>query len=303
MSDSPAAQTQNVISPAAGARLLILLAAVLWSTSSWYVRHPAFESWPPAQRGLLFAFWRALFAGGLLLPLARRPRLTFRHAPLLVCFVLMNVTYLSAMVQTTVANAIWLQNTAPVWVFLVSYFVLHHPPRRDDLMLLGFGATGVAVILCFEFLHAGAGQPWGVFLGLASGIFYGGIVLSLHVVSGDDSAWLISMSLLVTALALLPFAISDGTWPSGTQLLILAAFGLFQMGLPYVMFARGLRVISTQEAAGIVLLEPILVPLWVIHKEQPAWWTILGAAFILLGLAFRYLMPVVRGHLQGSTAE
>jgi drug/metabolite transporter (DMT)-like permease len=45
----------------------------------------------------------------------------------------------------------------------------------------------------------------------------------------------------------------------------------------------------------IVLLEPLLVPVWValIWGERPAWWTIAGGSLILLGLVSRYLRPLV----------
>jgi drug/metabolite transporter, DME family len=75
------------------------------------------------------------------------------------------------------------------------------------------------------------------------------------------------------------------------QLVVLAAFGLFQMGLPYLLFARGLRSVSSQEASLISLLEPVLVPVWVYLAwgDKPAWWTLGGGGLILTGLAIRYL--------------
>ena len=63
---------------------------------------------------------------------------------------------------------------------------------------------------------------------------------------------------LVTALVLSPWAwesYSSGQhWPSGWLWLLLAGFGILQMGLPYVLFARGLKTIPGHEAAGIGLL-------------------------------------------------
>ena len=66
------------------------------------------------------------------------------------------------------------------------------------------------------------------------------------------------------------------------------------MGLPYLLFARGLQSLSTHEAAGIVLLEPVLVPLWVYlawsqtdHYVAPSWSTFVGGSFILIGLLMR----------------
>ena len=39
--------------------------------------------------------------------------------------------------------------------------------------------------------------------------------------------------------------------------------GMLQMGLPYWLFAKSVKQIPGHEATGIVILEPILVPLWV----------------------------------------
>ena len=61
--------------------------------------------------------------------------------------------------------------------------------------------------------------------------------------------------------------------------------------LPYLCFARGLRTVGRQEAAGIALLEPLITPIWAYLTigERPAPWTLVGGALILAGLALRYL--------------
>jgi drug/metabolite transporter (DMT)-like permease len=83
------------------------------------------------------------------------------------------------------------------------------------------------------------------------------------------------------------------------QALWLVAFGVLQMGLPYVLFARGVRHIPGHQASFIVLLEPILVPFWVWlawrHDPSyaaPSWWTFVGGLMILLGLATRFGLGV-----------
>jgi drug/metabolite transporter (DMT)-like permease len=81
----------------------------------------------------------------------------------------------------------------------------------------------------------------------------------------------------------------------------LVGFGMFQMGLPYLLFARGVCSVPGHEASGIVLLEPILVPVWVYiawsHSEtyqSPQWWTLAGGMLILVGLTTRYIAPMRR---------
>jgi drug/metabolite transporter (DMT)-like permease len=268
-------------------RWLILAAALLWSSSGLFAKATIFDDWPKESRGMILAFWRALFAGMLILPAVRRPHFRWAMAPMAVCFALMNATYLSAVVLTKAANAIWLQSTAPLWIFLAGAVFKTGDFNRRDLTPLACGLVGVATILAFEV--RGQGQA-GIACGLASGVFYAGVVLSIRRLRDEDSAWLVAVNHLTAAVAMLPYVVYVGIWPSPVQLAVLAAFGFFQMGLPYLLFARGLRSISSQEASLITLLEPVLMPIWVYlaWSEQPDWWTLLGGGLILIGLLVRY---------------
>lgn len=286
-------QTEH--SPFVG-RVLVAGAALFWSLGGLFAKAPVFDDWPAESRGVLLAFWRALFAGLLLTPLVRRPRWRPALVPLTFAFTSMNITYLSAMSLTTAANAIWLQCTAPVWVFLISAIWGTDRFDRRDLVTLGSAALGVGLILSYELPLAhvqtgmAAASQWGVGLALCAGICYAVVVLAMRNLRSEDGAWLVAVCHLVTAAVLAPYVVWTGHLPSPAQLLVLAAFGLLQMGLPYWLFARGLRTISGQEAAGLGLIEPVLVPIWVYlaWHEVPAWWTLAGGALILLGLMVRY---------------
>jgi len=278
-------------------RLLILTAAVLWSTNGLFAKAPLFADWPAEidgmpVRGPLLAFWRALFAALVILPFVRRPRWRIQLVPMVLAYAAMNYTFLNALTLTNEANAIWLQNTAPMWVFLIGVLVFGEPVHPRDRWLLGCSVLGIGLILWFEV----RGQsPVGVAYGLGGGITYAGVVLSLRYLRTEDGAWLMLLNNLVTAVLFFPFVLHHGIWPSGGQTLCLTAFGMIQMGLPYLLFARGLRYVAGHEATGIVLLEPILVPVWVYlawrhvpSYEFPQWWTLIGGVFILLGLVARY---------------
>jgi len=279
-------------------RVLLLLAVVLWSTSGFFAKAPVFDGWPKEVegwpvRGPLLAFWRTVFASVILLPLVRRPRWNPKMIPAMLIFAAMNVTYLTAMTKTTAANAIWLQNTAPVWVFLAGVMLFGEPVHRRDWWLLAFAVSGVGLILSFEL----RGQaPDGMVYGLLSGLTYAGVVLSLRLLRDQDSAWLVAMNHVATAVLLLPYVWYWEIWPTAQQLGFVSAFGMFQMGLPYWLFARGVRSVTAHEAIGLTLLEPILVPIWVYlawrHEpsyQAPAWWTLAGGGLILTGLLCRYL--------------
>lgn len=270
---------------------------MLWSTSGFFAQAPIFDDWPIQQRGTLLAFWRTLFAAVVLLPLVRRPRWRWELGPMSLTFVAMNVAFVNALVLTSAANAIWLQYTAPAWVFLFGVLWLHERATGRDWQLLVCAMSGVAVILGFGLASnaGGPSQTTGILCGLLSGLFFGGVVLWLRWLRDEDSCWLVALNHGITALVLLPFVVQNGIWPSPKQLVYLAAFGGLQMGLPYLLFARGVRHITSHEAAGIALIEPLLVPLWVwwawhaaASYHPPQWWTFLGAGLILAGLVLKY---------------
>jgi DME family drug/metabolite transporter len=276
-------------SPRRTGRLLIVVAALLWSSGGFFAKAPLFEGWP----GPVLAFWRAAWASVILLPMVRRWQWSWKLIPMIATFAAMNWTYLSAMTRGEAANAIWLQSTAPVWVFLVNAVWLRERIQARDWLLLLFGGAGVALILACEIRgdHREA-----VYYGLLSGLFYAGVVLSLRQLRDFDASWLVALNHLGAALFFSPFvATHPEYWPQGKQWFLLAGFGILQMGLPYVCFARGLKSVPSHEASGIGLLEPVLLPLWVYvawhnasNYTPPRWWTLAGAGLILIGLLVRY---------------
>jgi drug/metabolite transporter, DME family len=291
MDDPPNSPKGHALIPTASqARILVLTAALLWSASGFFVKSPYLAGWDGPQ----VAFWRAAFACIALWPFVRRPRWTFALIPMTILFAGMNYTYLTAMVKGSAANAIWLQCTAPVWVLLVGVFVLGERSIWRDWLMVAFAALGIGLILYYESNYESRGVALeAVCWGLASSFFYAGVVLSLRQLRDFDSVWLAALNHSVTVVALAPFAIGAHEWPSGIQWPLFAAFGILQMGLPYVLFARGLKRIPGHEATAIGLIEPLLNPLWVFAAwgDKPAWWTVVGGLFILIGLAIRYLWP------------
>jgi DME family drug/metabolite transporter len=274
------------------ARLMVAMAAVMWSTSGFFAKAPHFADWP----GPVLAFWRAAFACLVLWPLVRRPQWSWKLIPMAATFALMNYTYLTAMAKGSAANAIWLQFTAPIWVLVAGVLLFGEKATRRDLWLLAFSAAGVGVILFYE-LRGKSLEA--VLWGLASGLFYAGVVLSLRNLRSMDATWLAAVNHTVTAAVLAPLALAP-VWlgsqssvplPGGIQWLLLAGFGILQMGVPYVLFTRGLRSIPSHEGANIGLLEPLLVPVWVYLAwgDPSAWWTLVGGGLILVGLLLRYV--------------
>jgi drug/metabolite transporter (DMT)-like permease len=279
-------------------RLCIVLAAVLWSTSGGFTKlltqPTALHLDEPRLTGLQIAFARVSFAGLILAPLVRRRDVVFRPAMLAtaVSFAAMNALFVSALAAGPAANAILLQYTAPMWMYLFSVWWLREPADRRGAVSLAIGMVGVAAIVGGGFFDSRqVGQLPVIVLALGSGVTYAGVLVGLRFLRDVSSLWLTVFNQVVSAAVLLPFVWS-GTLPSAEQIVVLMMYGSLQLALPYWLVARGLRRVSPQEAGTLTLLEPVLNPLWAYlvspATERPSIWTLAGGFFILGALAYRY---------------
>lgn len=275
-------------------RLLILLAAIMWSTSGLFTNVLATPTGlglhAPALTPLQIAAGRVLFAGLVLVPLLRPRDVSITYATVWTAasFTIMNAMFITAMALGSAANAIMLQNTAPMWMFLASVYLFGEPASRRGAVSVVIGSVGIGLIVAGGWQ---GGELPVILLGLGSGLTYACVILGLRAQRSASPIWLTVVNHLCGGLALVPFVWHLGlpTWP---QLGWLALFGALQMGVPYALMARGLRSVSPQEAGTLTLLEPILNPLWAFliapEKETPTVWMVLGGGFILGALAYRY---------------
>jgi len=112
------------------------------------------------------------------------------------------------------------------------------------------------------------------------------VILSLRALRDEDSIGLIFLCLGFSALVLMPKVAGSVHHLNGERFLWLAIFSVVQMGVPYILFARGLRRVTAQEGSLITLLEPVLNPLWVLLLWQMpvAPHTMMGGGLILAAL-------------------
>ena len=269
------------------ARLSLLLAAVLWSLAGIFIK---FLSLPP----LTIVFYRSLFACIFFAFFIRRSIAAPRVALLVsaLAYTAAISAFVSANKITTAANAIALQYTAPMFVFVIVHFLFGDKITGASWISLILGMLGV-VVICV----GSAGQPdaAGVMIALLSGLLFSIYMVSLRFLKEFNPGTLTFLNNLVCCLVLLPWV--------GTELSlslkegwIVAVMGVVQLGIPYWLFSKGLEQISVQEASLIVLIEPVLNPIWValIVGELPSGATLVGGLCIVGSLGFRYLRSSLR---------
>ena len=271
------------------ARLLVLAAAVLWSLSGVVLKSPVFEGLPAESRGPVSAGLRAFFAALVLLPTVRPAAIRWHPGliPMTVSFAAMCVLFISAMMQTTAAATIFLQYTSVIWACLLAWLFLKERPGRSDLLTLPCVAVGIGLILANDF-----GSPLGNLLALGSGVAYAGVVVSLRGLRDQNPYWLSFLNQTVCALVILPWMLLSPIDLTLAQVSLIAFLGAVQLALPYVLFAVGVKRIPAGEASLLLLIEPVLNPVWVllVWNEPTAWSTWAGGAIILGGLCVRFFV-------------
>ncbi|MEM8666002.1 MAG: DMT family transporter [Planctomycetota bacterium] len=284
-------------------RLLVVVAALMWSTSGFFAKAPWFEDWPLETRGVALTFWRAVFAALTVLPFVRRPTFRFAMIPMSLSFVAMTYSFLVAMVGGSETTTIWLQYVGPSWVAVAGLLGLGDRPRRNDWVMIALSLVGIGVIVTMESRVATEPLTTGpVGLALFSGLMYAGVVCSIRHLRGVDVAWLGLVNHGVSVICLAPLVIGHTPMPHGFQWLALFALGAIQLAIPYMIFAWAVREVESNEAGLITLLEPLSVPVWTFLAwrhlatyEPPKWWTVTGGAFIAAGFIWRYGPAAYRG--------
>jgi len=276
-----AKESWHLISVVNQGRIFILLTGFLWSFAGIFIKSLALPA-------VVIVFYRSLFASLFFLLFLRKRRWEASF------HLLISVTTYTAAISlfvfsnklTTAANAIVLQYTAPIFVFLFMRLLFREPISKGNLVTLLLSMLGVAIICTGS---SGGQDLWGVSVAVLSGFLFAIYMMNLRFLAGFDLLVLTFINNLVCSIALLPLMVAHST-PFGGQLLALAVMGVVQLGVPYFLFSKGLERLALQEASLIVLIEPVLNPIWVAWGvgEVPSIPTLIGGSVILFSLALRY---------------
>jgi drug/metabolite transporter (DMT)-like permease len=260
--------------------ILLLIAASLWSTNAVFIKglHDG------GMHGAAIASFRSLIAAAFLTPFAWRRRHRVTETGWVVGAVLlftgMCASFVIATTLTTAANAIILQYTAPAWVLAFAPWINRERTERRQWFAFVAAMLAVALIFAMQFTS----DPVGLSVSLLSGMVFGLQVVFFRRVRRLDPVVFIWWCCAGSGLALLPVALwVGGAALSAGQLGLVVVTGVVQFGLPYVIYAAGSRHVSAQRAVLIIMLEPVLNPVWayVVRGEIPHPSTIVGGAVIL----------------------
>ncbi len=204
--------------------------------------------------------------------------------------------YVLANKLTTAANTIFLQDTAPLYILMLSPLLLGEKHRRGDLPFMALMFSGVLMFFIGhpQPMRTAPDPMMGNLLALAAGLCWALTLMGIRGLGkrkrGNASTAAVAVGNLLACLLVLPFALPV----SGSGLrdwLIIAFLGIFQIALAYVFLTRGMEKVPALESSLLLLSEPVLNPVWafLIHHERPGPWAIFGGIIVLGATAARTL--------------
>lgn len=262
------------------AKLCILGTAFLWSTMGLLYKLISCSAMTiVCLKGLVAFICYGLFLGSFRIPMKRElwlgAFLAFSSSTL---FTLANKL-------TTAGNAIVLQYTNPIVIVLVCWLFLKQAPSRADIIMTL--VVSVGILLFFADDLAG-GNMLGNGLALASGVFLG---LGTIYASRVPPAKYYMISELLAFIMGLPSAIKELPTIQPADVLLLFLLGCFSVFAAGVFFTKGMKYVEPLTASIILMLDPILNPVWValFVGEIPGPMSLIGAAVVLSGITYRIL--------------
>jgi drug/metabolite transporter (DMT)-like permease len=271
-------------------RLLLIAAAVLWSTAGAAIKSSGLDAFQ-------LAGGRSLVAGAFLflaVPEARR-RPDRRGLAVAVAYAATVTLFVIATKLTTAANAIFIQDTAPLWVLVLSPWLLGERPTRGELLAIPIFGLGLGLFFMDEL---SPGQTLGNLVALASGVAFALCIMGLRLLRERGPVALVWGNAIAAAVTFPLWG--RGPAPTAIDLVIVAYLGIFQLGLSYLAFSRGVTGTPAIEASLIILVEPVLNPIFtfLIAGERMGPWAVAGGAVVLLATAWRTVAPTLTPRLE-----
>ncbi|WHH59256.1 DMT family transporter [Petroclostridium sp. X23] len=257
----------------------VLIAAFLWSTGGVFIK--AIDADP-----IFIAAARSAIAGLILLPFIdfKKLRFSFGLAALLVSYAYTLCSFVIATKLTASANAIAIQYTAPLWLFIFTV-IMTKKVSLARIIPMAFIGGG---ILFFLMEPVSGTNAAGNLMALSSGIGFAALSYFMSKPQCIAGVGLISLCNLTAALCMvlfIPYPISVSSI-STVGWMSLAYLGIFQIGIAYIFYGKALETVAPLKATIIALIEPILNPIWVVIfiHEIPTIYALFGGVSILIGI-------------------
>ncbi len=266
--------------------LLLVITAVFWSSSGFLIKMIV---WNP----IAIAGARSAIAAVAIWPFIGKTRM--KPSPPLVYGIIMYtatvIIFVASTKLTTAANAIILQYTAPIYIAIFGAWILKEKTGVLDWIIVVAVLGGMALFFLDDISK---GNMLGNILAIIGGISYAFEIIAMRKLKGGCPLEIVFWGNILTAVIGLPFMTLSR--PSPSSLLVLIVLGVFQLGIPFILYSIAIKNISALEAILVSAIEPILNPIWVLLfiGEFPSRWAFIGGTVVLLSISLHGIIAALK---------
>ena len=201
------------------------------------------------------------------------------------------VAYVFALLQTTVANALFVFSSAPFFAAVLGWIVLRERVAARTWIAIAAAMSGLAIMVSAGMM---SGRMSGNLIALWLPISYAVSVVLVRRSQQPDMLLALFLAAGVATLITIPFIddFSLGWVDLGVSLYM----GVFQVGAGFILLILGARYVPAAQVGLLALVEPVLGPVWawLTVLEMPAQATLVGGAVILAAVGIDAAISAAR---------
>jgi len=200
-----------------------------------------------------------------------------------VFFAAVNITFISAIQRTSVANTLLFLSSAPVFAAILSLLVLRENLRPGTWLIIAISLLSISIIGWGSY---GSNGLTGDLLALCCAIFTACSAVLVRYKKHIDLVPSVIIGSFFTACYALSH--SPELAISSTQLLYVGVIGFILVPFAFIVLTIAPRYANSAEVQLVYLLESILGPLWVwlVINETPSLNTLVGGSMLLVSVAW-----------------
>lgn len=264
--------------------IFTFITSILWSTSGLFIKLVEWDY-------LAIVFGKGLFTAIPMYFMVYKQKIVFSRAFISGAISYAAFTYCITLSTklTTSSNAVLMQYTAPIYVAVLSGFLLKEKVSKMDWTCLGIVILGMVL---FFLDKAGGGSALGNFIAIGNGISFAGMAISLRMQQSGNPEQSIFLGNVLAAITSIPFAVRAGM-PSFKSVIILIFSGIV-LAISYELYSLATKHLTALQSVLIPVLDPVLNPVWVFLAigEKPGIISLIGGLIILISITIRSLLLV-----------
>jgi drug/metabolite transporter (DMT)-like permease len=189
--------------------------------------------------------------------------------------------FIFSVLNTTIANALFLQSASPLLAAVLGWLLLSEPVRHGTWLAMAVAMAGVGIMVGGGIV---AGAWFGNLMGLLTMTGFAGVAVALRWGRATDMLPAVLWAALFTATVAavmapdLAMSLRDATLATSMGAAITGGMLLFMVGA---------RTVPSVELTLLAMSEVVLAPLWVwlVFAETPRAETLIGGPLVMVALA------------------